>query len=163
MTYWGPLRDLPNKLRAQSRALAPLVSMPSRVTSDDIETARAALQTASEGMEQLMSGELSGCTCRRFDDGDRTYVDYDNKCTHHRSLLMQRDASKKNYDDAHKKLTDDLRVKLVTGMMPAVLAEALRNGIMTSKNTGMNPDEMLTGLVQVVIMFADAAIAELAK
>lgn len=164
MTYFGSLHDLPKQFLAKSRSLDGVASLPTvGITIDNV---RDALREAAEAMQQLMRGELPGCTCTRIEHDDYTRLEYDEKCRHHRSLASQLAASKKRYDDAEKKLTNDIHIKLVIGMMPGLLTEAIRTGIISSQaatRMGSTQDELMAGIVQVAIMAADTTIAELLK
>jgi hypothetical protein len=104
-------------------------------------------------MRKLMAGELTGCTCKLVERDDYSYVEYDEKCVHHRSLWSQTDAIKKHYEEAHKRLTNELRIKLVSEIIGSVVAASFH---------AQKP--MATCLMAgAAIEIADAVIAELAK
>lgn len=156
MTYWGPLRDLPAKLTARARELESLVSMPHRVLSKDVEGASAALNEAADGMRQLMAGELPGCTCRRIDKDDYSYLNYDEKCRDHGNLWAQTTALKKRYEELHAKLTDELRIRIVSEVISSLAA--------TQKcPSGLALALWAEDLAEQASAVADAAIAELGK
>jgi len=154
--YFEALRDLPDRLISRARELEKLVDMPDRVKADDIKKAAKSLFDAADAMRQLMQGSLPGCTCRLIDDDGRFYHVYDENCTHHRHLKAQADDNKKRYDDAHKKLTNEVRVQMVTQLIGHVFKQWCEDD---DEGEGFSESE----LAQRTIAIADAAIAELDK
>lgn len=124
--YFGSHRDLPYKLDAHAKELYQLSGMIERLTKADVAKAAKSLEEAARALEDLMKGELPGCTCRTIDNDNYSYLDYNETCRHHRGLWLFQNESKKKYDEAHKKLKHELRIKLVTeivGRSPSGLSD----------------------------------------
>jgi len=155
VTYpsYGPLYNMPRDLLARRRELEGLSLMPERTTREDIMKTCQALQAASEAMSQLMKAELTGCICKRVLDNDRFYLDYDDTCPHHHSIMVRLADNKKHYEEAHKKLTDELRIKFLPGIIAALV---------TTRHT-LDFDEDDDETVRLAFNLADAAIAELGR
>lgn len=117
MMYFGSHRDLPYKLDAHAKELYQLSGMIERLTKADVAKAAKSLEEAARALEDLMKGELPGCTCRLVENDNYSYLDWNENCRHHRGLWLFQSESKKKYDEALKKLKNELRVKLVAELI----------------------------------------------
>lgn len=130
-----------------ARAIEKLRDMPERTTRDELLAWASALRRASQHLEQLTRTRPHGCTCRYHEDDDRSWVTPDPQCPHHKHQIEERAALAKHYAKQHTKLTNEIRLRLVTAAITGL----------ASKASVLSPDGIATEALQV----ADAVIAKI--
>lgn len=118
-------RDRFRKRAADLRSCADLVErltrVPDRATRKDFEQVSDLMTGAATDIEKLIKAEPPGCVCRRIQDNDYDYLEYNEGCLHHRQLYLVREKLKADYERLEKKLKDEPRMRLLA----AVLSDSL--------------------------------------
>ena len=144
--YFGSHRDLPYKLDANAKELLQLSGMMERLTKADVAKAAKSLDEAARALEDLLKGELPGCTCRLIENDNYSYLDWKEDCRHHRGLFLFHKESKAKYEEAHKKLKNEVRLKLVSELIGGL-----------ARGDGQGNDHVVRRAIQL----ADEAITQL--
>ena len=114
--------DHAKRYRKLADDLDRLAEMPDRLTKKDVEAAAKALRDAAGDIDGLTRAKPSGCVCRHIESDNYDYLDYDESCYHHGSLVRQIAATKKDYKEAEKRLRDEARMKLIVAALPGTTA-----------------------------------------
>jgi len=145
------IRD-PIELKSRSVQLERLSTMPDRITKKDIDDTAQALRDCSDDITYLLRGELVGCPCRRIenDNNGSSYLIYVDECPHHRWLKREEERLKTAYEEATKKLADNVRQQFFKSAL---------EGILAGRNSPGVPEWAITDAMKL----ADQAVAALLK
>ena len=105
------------ELRAFADRMGPLAKMPDRVTSTDIQLAADLANKAASDLDELVRATPTGCTCRRIENDNYSYLDYAEGCLHHRQYYLLREQLKADYAKMEKVLKNKARMKLVAAAL----------------------------------------------
>ena len=137
------------QLRNHAAKYKKLAEVPDRLTKGDVLDFITLLEDAARDLEQLTRGPLPGCTCRRIEDDDRSYVIPDEKCHHHRHQVAQEKEIRQRYAEAAEKLKREHRVPLVAAALQGIVIERF--------------DDPPERQAEAAVAVADAAIAALLR
>ncbi len=97
--------------------LAKLSAIPERATTNDFRDAADLIRKAADDLDELLKAPLPGCTCRRVQDYDRDYLEYDETCQHHRALCLLHKRVTADYLKMERALKDEVRLRLVAAAL----------------------------------------------
>jgi hypothetical protein len=137
------------ELGESAKLVENLTKMPDRTTEKDFRRIVDLLKGAAEDVEALLRADLPGCSCRRIDHDDYSYLDYSESCQHHARLFAREKAHKAHYEAAEKKLKDEVRMRLV--------ASAL-SGTAGDLSSGVAAHGQIEVIVENAIQIADRTI-----
>lgn len=129
-----------------------LTRMPDRATEKDFRQLADLLREAAKDVEALLNAELPGCTCRRVEHDDSSCLDYNESCRHHAHLVARLASNKKHYEDAEKKLKNEVHVRLVAAALSGTAGTVL-----------VTADLEVEDVVDAALQIADRAIWVLTK
>jgi hypothetical protein len=109
-------------LSALADRLTKLSALPERATADDFRSAAGQAREAANDLTELLKAQLPGCICRRIQDEGYDYLDYNERCPHHRQLYVLRETLKADYEKMEKKLKNAPRLQLVAAALTGAAA-----------------------------------------
>lgn len=130
-----------------ANAIEKLRDMPERTTRAELDAWSAALVRAARYLDELTRTRLHGCTCRYHEDDDRSWVTPDPACPHHKHQIEEQAALAKHYAKQQKKLTDEVRLRLVAAAITGL--------------AGRPSVSSVDGLAAEALQVADAVIAKI--
>lgn len=139
-------------LRKLSEQLVQLSTMPDRVTKKDLESSANLMLRGAEDLDALLTVQLPGCVCRRVVHDDYDYLDYSERCLHHRQLHLRCEQSKEHYAKLEKALKDDLRLRFVTAALTGTASCPSGDGFLDNDD-----------LIRRAIAIADETIDRIAR
>lgn len=142
-------RKRSNELRVDAERLGQLGKMPDRVTDKDLRDASNLMLYASMDLDELLKAQLPGCVCRRIQDDNYDYLDYDESCRHHRQLCHLREHLKAEYAKMEKALKDEARMSVVRAALSG-----------TATLSGMDD---LQSYVERAIQIADEVVRQIVE
>lgn len=119
------------ELRTFANRMAPLAKVPDRATSADFQLAAELATKAADSLDELLKAQPPGCTCRRIENDNYSYLDCAESCIHHRQYHLLSEALKAEYTKMEKELKNAARLKFVAAAL---------TGIAASLNTGNAPE-----------------------
>ena len=105
------------ELRAFADRMAPLAKMPDRATAADLQLAADITSKAASALDELVKATPTGCICRRVENDNYSYLDYEESCLHHGQLYFLREKLKDDYVRMEKALKNEARMKLVAAAL----------------------------------------------
>jgi len=113
----GRYRNRARELQACAELVGKLTQMPDRASQKDFQQAAKLMEGAASDLEELVTAQPAGCSCRRIRDDNYDYLDYHEGCLHHRQLYLMREALKADYAKMEKALKSEVRMKLVAAAL----------------------------------------------
>lgn len=141
-------------LHGCAQLVKDLTRMPDRATEKDFRQAADLMTGAADDITELVKARLPGCICRRIENDNYSYLDYDEACAHHRELHLIRESLKAEYAKMERALKNEARMKLVTAALSgAAVLQDSRDKTTAAVGT----------LVEGAIAIADEAIRRITQ
>ncbi len=113
-----------DRVTSASKLVSDLRMMPERTTKEDLSHINAALTMALDLIRSMANSSLPGCTCKRYENDDRTWVEPDPNCQHHKWIEEQKKQIQAKYDESKKRLSDEVRIKLICAAFSSLTLDA---------------------------------------
>lgn len=107
------------ELNDRARLIEDLARMPDRATENDFRQVVDLMRAAASDLEELASATPPGCVCRRIQNDNYDYLDYEEACLHHRQLYVLGEKLKEDFKKMESALKDEVRMKLVAATLQA--------------------------------------------
>ena len=115
-------RKRAHNLQSCAQLIKDLTRVPDRATEKDFRQAADLMTDAANDIKELIKATPPGCICRRIQDNDYDYLDYEEGCQHHRQLYLIREGLKADYAKMERALKNETRMRILLAVLTGAAA-----------------------------------------